>query len=146
MNKLKTCRFYWTDIMLVPQSVFCFLGEVQLKRPWSWQFCSRQSSDHQNPFINGGWILLLCFFSVVEIYLLLSYLDLCRDLSLSSSIGPCVSLGILWFFFCHTNKACRFFCYYFFCHNHANLKLAEEQKKKIIIIRIIMIIKGKNPS
>lgn len=99
--------------MFVPQSFLCFLGEAQLKRPWSWQFCSKQSSDHQNPFINEGWyslwILLLCFFTVVEIYLLLSYLGLCRDLSLSPSIAPWlfVSFGILWFF-CHTNKACVF--------------------------------------
>ena len=99
--------------MFVPQSFLCFLGEAQLKRPWSWQFCSKQSSDHQNPFINEGWyslwILLLCFFTVVEIYLLLSYLGLCRDLSLSPSIAPWlfVSFGTLWFF-CHTNKACVF--------------------------------------
>ena len=57
-----------------------------------------------------------------------------------------MSFGILWFFFCHTNTAHGFcFASIFFSHNHANLKLVEEQKKKIII-RIIIIIKGKSPS
>lgn len=128
--------------MFVPQSFLCFLGEAQLKRPWSWQFCSKQSSDHQNPFINEGWyslwILLLCFFTVVEIYLLLSYLGLCRDLSLSPSIAPWlfVSFGILWFF-CHTNKACVFcFASIFFVIIMQTQNWRRSKKKKIIIIII----------
>ena len=122
--------------MFVPQSFLCFLGEAQFKRPWSWQFCSRQSSDHQNPFINGGWIRLLCFSSVVEIYLLLSCLDLCRDLSLSPSIAPWlfVSFGILWFF-CHTNKACVFcFASIFFVIIMQTQNWRRSKKKKIIMM------------
>ena len=128
--------------MFVPQSFLCFLGEAQLKRPWSWQFCSKQSSDHQNPFINEGWyslwILLLCFFTVVEIYLLLSYLGLCRDLSLSPSIAPWlfVSFGTLWFF-CHTNKACVFcFASIFFVIIMQTQNWRRSKKKKIIMIII----------
>lgn len=128
--------------MFVPPSFLCFLGEAQLKRPWSWQFCSKQSSDHQNPFINEGWyslwILLLCFFTVVEIYLLLSYLGLCRDLSLSPSIAPWlfVSFGTLWFF-CHTNKACVFcFASIFFVIIMQTQNWRRSKKKKIIMIII----------
>ena len=126
--------------MFVPQSFLCFLGEAQLKRPWSWQFCSKQSSDHQNPFINEGWyslwILLLCFFTFVEIYLLLSYLGLCRDLSLSPSIAPSlfVSFGTLWFF-CHTNKACVFcFASIFFVIIMQTQNWRRSKKKKIIMM------------
>ena len=128
--------------MFVPQSFLCFLGEAQLKRPWSWQFCSKQSSDHQSPFINEGWyslwILPLCFFTVVEIYLLISYLGLCRDLSLSPSIAPWlfVSFGTLWFF-CHTNKACVFcFASIFFVIIMQTQNWRMSKKKKIIMIII----------
>ena len=121
----------WSSSVKEPNSML-----AGLQATWSGQFCSRQSSDHQNPFINEGWyslwILPLCFFTVVEIYLLISYLGLCRDLSLSPSIAPWlfVSFGTLWFF-CHTNKACVFcFASIFFSHYHANLKLAEEPKRK----------------